>query len=359
MLKLKDVAEKAGVSLSAVSRVLNNRDSLVSARTKARVLAIARELHYQPNHFAKSLKTGRTNIIGVSSGTESPLMEMFGQPYMTAICAGLGDVLTDQDYQLMFYRVKEQSDRGPRTSIMQTRLVDGLIFILLADFIDFFQKHKLPLLRAQKTPFVVITSLRQEFDFPSIGLDCAAGGRAAAMHFIEHGYRDFGVVTRQKPGIFYRDLQDGFTTTLREQGIPDEQVHVFTCDSVYVPHGYDLADRLLREKQKLPRAFFCVEDHLARGMMQRFQEAGRHVPSDAAFIGFGDMTNSNHYPNDLTSIRQPAHEKGAQAGRMLLEMLGRPAQAVRSLVMTPTLTMRQTCGCGKVRTSNVEVRTED
>lgn len=344
---LKDIALKAGISLSAVSRVLNNKNSLVSEKTKEKVLAIARECNYQPNLFAKSLKTGRTHIIGITSGTERPLAEMFGQPYMNAIFAGLGDVLTDQDYKLIFYRIKATDPQHPATDIAQSRLVDGLVFILLADFFDYFQKNKLPLLRALHIPFVVVTSFKQDFGLPFIGLDCVAGGQTAARHFIEHGYQEFGFVTRQRPNIFYNDLKGGYLAALADYGVTGKSVQQYECKNIFVSDGDALAGRLLHERVRLPRAFFCVEDHLALGMMRRFRATGLSIPDDVAFIGFGDLIDPNRYPHDLTSVRQPAHEKGEQAGQLLLRILQSPPESPcpESIIMAPPLVIRQSCGC--------------
>jgi DNA-binding LacI/PurR family transcriptional regulator len=142
-------------------------------------------------------------------------------------------------------------------------------------------------------------------------------------------------------------LEDGFTNEARTHGVPLGDLRIFTCDNIYADNGYRLADQLVQEHAHLPRAFFCVEDHLVLGMIQRFREAGLKVPADVAFIGFGDLMNPKHYPHDVTSVRQPAREKGKKAGELLLHILNHPQemQKIQTIILDPPLTIRKTCGC--------------
>jgi LacI family transcriptional regulator len=138
---LKIIAKKAGISYPNVSKIINNKPVFVSQENREKVLAIARELNYSPNQFAQSLKTGRTNIIGFSTGTVN-ITSLFQDPYLSNVCTGVADALAQHKYKLIFHYFPRVAE-GQSPDIATNQTVDGLIFSLFAHAVDIFLENRL------------------------------------------------------------------------------------------------------------------------------------------------------------------------------------------------------------------------
>jgi LacI family transcriptional regulator len=341
-----DIAKKAGISRKYVSGIINNNNSIwVSEATRERVLNIAKELKFQPNQFARSLKTGKTNCIGISTLTAgSSFLKQFNNPYLGSVYSGIGDQLGDSNIKLIFQEVNSRSES---IDLAQTKMVDGLIFVLFAEAMDYFEQIKTEVLQYLKVPYVVIHSLQDDMGCNSIGLDCIKGGYRMVEHLLQHGYSSIGCVKDQGRIPFVENVYLGFQKALAGHNVPLDENMVFVTDGTDIQVGYRLAEQLLQEKHPLPRALFVLDDFICYGMIKKFQEAGVRVPEDIALVAFEDEYLELDNIFEVTALVQPGKEKGRQAAKLLLNLINSPEKykELQQVILEPRLAIRKTCGC--------------
>jgi LacI family transcriptional regulator len=329
-----------------------------SKETVEKVKQAAAEMGYETNHFARSLKTGKTNIIGITFYGRRQLTS-FTDPYLSEIYAGIGAYVTDHNYKLIFHSIQSDAQIDQTLELAQQGIVDGLVYILFSSVFDRFHQDLAPYLKRLKIPVVLVHSSTEDFGFPAVGLNCVQGGRLAAEHLIGHGLRDISIVVPSTEIEIYRDFMEGFADALAAGQLPFDAGRVITTPGFNYEHGTETARRLLEQGHRPPRALFVTEDALAYGLMDTFVAAGVRVPDDVAIIGFGDHGIGTFRNTNLTSIKQPAREKGEKAAELLLSMMQNgqgPDNVNRLTVLEPTLTVRQSCGCSP--TTNGKRRTK-
>lgn len=334
------IAARAGISQKTVSRVLNN-EKYVKEETREKVLKIVQELNYKPNYFASTLKKGKTNLVGISVSGRSTLL--FTNPYAAKIFNGIGRVLTARKYKLIFHILHPTEHSMDQShELVEGRVVDGMVYVLGSEFYQDFLKNTLPYLNELGTPFVVIHSLKDPLDCPNVGLDSVRAGYIATRHLTDAGYDTIGCVHRPAEVLHSEEMYQGYLRALREAGRVLDRQFDFEEPCHEHDEGYAFADRLLKEKTRLPRALFVTSDLAAAGMIKRFGEAGIKVPDDLAMVGFGNDEDPFYCP--LTTVVQPAMGKGMKAAEYLVDAIENPDKADKKwfYCFEPELIIRQT-----------------
>ena len=290
---LKDVAEKAGVSTSAVSRTFTEGAS-VSAKTRAKVERAAKALGYSPNALASSLTTGRTKLIGlVSNNFHNPLfLEVFDRFTRGLQDRGLRPLLVNLTPQ--------ETDPEATIRMLRQYSVDGAIVAsstLPPTYSEAFRAAGIP----------VVNSFGRFSTAPQVhvvGIDNVACGRMAAEALIARGYRRVAFLGGPENATSTQDRALGFLAALREH--PEIDVSV----SYARAYSFD-AGRVEMTKQLMQgraEAYFCGDDVLSIGALSAVQEAGLRCPEDVGIIGLNDMEMSSWQNINLTTIRQPVAE---------------------------------------------------
>lgn len=289
---LKDVAERAGVSRSAVSRTFTEGAS-VSARTRLKVEKAARELGYSPNALASSLTTGRTKLIGlVSNNFHNPIfLEVFD-----LFTRGL------QERGLRPLLVNLSTETAPANSVRMLRQysVDGVIVAsstLPPSFAEAFRDAGMPVVhsfgRYSASPHVHV-----------VGIDNIACGHMAAEALIARGYRRVAFLGGPQGATSTQDRERGFIKALAaHSGIEVSTSH---AEAYSFDAGRIEMQRLLRATPA--EAYFCGDDVLSIGALSAIQDAGLRVPDDIGLIGLNDMAMARWQNINLTTIRQPLAE---------------------------------------------------
>lgn len=289
-ITLKDVAERAGVSRSAVSRTFTKGAS-VSARTRAKVEAAARELGYSPNVLARGLTTGRTRLIGLVSNN-------FTNPYFLQIFDRFTTGLQEAGLRPLLVNLSGALDAAAALRMLRQYSVDGVIVAsstLPPDFAGAFRGAGLPVVHAfgwsSATPPTALA-----------GIDNVAAGRLAARTLLARGYRRLG---------FLGGPQEAQTTRDRLQGLRDElaaapDVTLTVSHASAYSHAAGQAEmaRLL-DRGAPAEAYFCGDDVIAIGALAAAQAAGLSVPGDIGLLGLNDMEMAGWDNIALTTIRQP------------------------------------------------------
>jgi DNA-binding LacI/PurR family transcriptional regulator len=310
----KEVAELAGVSISAVSRTFT-KDASVSPKTREKVLAATRSLGYQPNVLARSLMTGRTKLIGlVSNNFDNPaFMEIF-------------DLFTRRLQQHGLRPLLANLSGGARTDVALEMLlqysVDGVIVAsstLQPRFAEACAEAGLPVVQAFGRP-------RRKAMVNIVGADNVQGGWLAGELLRERGYKVIAFLGGPQTATSTEDRLYGLTASLAVEGIEPSAVvygHSYSHEA-----GLTLMRQLLRGGGL--DAVFCGDDILAMGAMDACREAGVSVPRDIGVIGFNDIAMAAWPAYNLTTIRQPIADITVTAVEMVISIVEHAAGKAES-----------------------------
>ncbi|MDX1991940.1 MAG: LacI family DNA-binding transcriptional regulator [bacterium] len=335
-LNLEDIAEKAGVSRSTVSRVINNEPH-VSKKTRDKVMAVIQQVGFVPNPAARMLVTQRTRTIGVviSQSFGAIFEDSF---YFPTLLQGIADVTHVQDYAMLLW-VQESSEDAERfySRILQNRLMDGLVIASTTDkTIPFIQR-----LVELQTPFVMVERPPLHTDRISyVGVDNYQAARDAVAHLISLGRRRIATITGSLVNMDGQDRLAGYRAALHDFGMPIQNEMIVDGYFRRTP-GYIAMKQLL---QYQPDAVFIGSDQSALGALDALNELGVRVPDDIALIGFDDLPSVRRTTPPLTTVRQPIGDKGAQATTLLIDMIEERSTSVRQILLPTQLVIRSSCG---------------
>ncbi len=313
-----DVANKAGVSIATVSRVVNFPDK-VNPETRHKVLSVIDQLGYVPKAEAAARARKSAGRIGV-------LAPFFTYPSFVQRLRGVANALTTLPYELTIYNVDSTARRDSYvTSLSLTRRLDGLILMALP-----FNQATVERLVNHSMETVSIEVTHPSFS--SIEIDDHAGGRMAAEYLIQKGYRRFGFIGDTDLPEHAFPTSDrrlgGYRAAIHEAGRALEPSYIALAVQS-LQNAKNCMDRLL-DLPEPPDAVFCASDTQALGALKAARVRGLRVPDDIAIIGFDDVDIAEYV--GLTTIRQHLEESGRLAVELLLARLenrSRPVQHVR------------------------------
>jgi LacI family transcriptional regulator len=330
---LREVADKAGVHPATASRALNRAtEDLVNATTAARIQKIAKELGYTPNPIARSLKTSRSSSIGL-------IIPDLTNPLFPPIVRGVEDVLRPIGYNAWIVNTDNKQDvEAMAIDSFRQRNVEGFVFATAH-----LHHPLLEEMAATSTPMVLINRRLASAEIPSVTSDDATGVALAMQHLIDLGHRN--VVHLAGP----QDLSTGvtrrraFRENLGERGLPDSADRVVVCDAWSEEAGTRGMLQMLDSGVEFT-AVLAGNDLLALGAYDALAARGLSCPGDISVIGFNDMPYMDKVNPPMTTVRIPHYEIGAEAARLLLEVLKDPERHPRSLLLPLTLVVRDSTG---------------
>jgi LacI family transcriptional regulator len=326
-ITIADVAARAKVSKTTVSRVLNGKGELDES-TAARVRAVIEELGYVPSSRAVGLARGRTRVVGM-------LVPSLTWPWIGEVLQGAVDVLETERYGLLLFTVSrgEESMRqfGAQVS---AKSFDGLLVIEPEGTLDY-----IAMLHARGLPVVLIDDRDQQSgQIPSIGTTNHTGAGAAARHLIEIGRRRPLVISGPDRFGCTQQRLDGFASAFADAGHPIDADRVRPGDFTYAC-GTDGVHAALDAGVEFD-AVFAHNDLSAIGAMQALLDSGRRIPQDVAVVGFDDIPTAAHTQPALTTVHQPLREMGEAAARTLLAHFEGTPLPNRPTVLPTTFTTR-------------------
>ena len=286
---LKDVAERAGVSRSAVSRTYTEGAS-VSTKTRDKVIKAAADLGYSPNALASSLTTGRTKMIGlVSNNFHNPVfLEVFD-----LFTAGL----QDRGLRPLLVNLTDETDPEASVRMLRQYSVDGVIVAsstLPPAFAKAFRDAGMP----------VVHSFGRHTENPSVdvlGIDNIAAGQLAAKTLIERGYTKLGFLGGPLSATSTQDREQGFLREITKHW--NVKVTTSFASAYSFEAGREEMLRLLQGQ--VAQAYFCGDDVLSIGALSALETAGLQVPQDVGILGLNDMKMAAWANIDLTTIHNP------------------------------------------------------
>lgn len=324
-----DLAKAAGVSISTVSKALNDSYSISDA-TKERIREIATEIGYRPNARAKNFASKRNGTIIFA--TELAQGVGFENPHMFEIVTGIARYLDEKGYLLVLKHISANSASEEIKNLMLGEQADGVI--LHAGIVT---RQLEQVLIKEALPHLVIG--KPDFNTRLCWIDISheVAGQIAADYLLDKGYRRilFMMGNAEEDQISERRLK-GLLSALEEEELPIETVKGITTyeKSLIAMNG-------ILEREKLPEVVLCTNNYLAMGCIQSSRNKGIDIPQNIALMTFDNYPFSMIVSPTLTAIEVDMYEMGWQAARFMLQKIKKPDLQIQSFCTTPKLIERE------------------
>ncbi|MEM1684379.1 MAG: LacI family DNA-binding transcriptional regulator [Nanopusillaceae archaeon] len=304
---LRDVAERAGVSINTASRALANK-SEISPETKRKVLAAAHALGYRPNRIARALRSQKTRTIGVIVGD-------IANPYFSALVRGAEKVSRSYEYTVILQGTDEDGDRERKAveTVLATQ-VDGVL-------ITPTQRDKAPvkMLLESGTPFILMSRYFRDLETSYVVMDDRRGGFLATERLIQKGYHRIAILGGPMHISSAYERYMGYLEAHKAYGLNiDEDLVITGC--LTMDDGHRALLGLFRQPKR-PQAVFTFSDFVALGVYRAAYESGISIPQDLAVVGFDNTRLGICLNPPLTSVGKNPEELGKRAAFALLKLI--------------------------------------
>lgn len=307
MTTIREVSKHAQVSVATVSRVVNG-NKWVAEATRQRVLEAMAELDYQPNSFARSLATNKSETIGMVVG------DLAG-PFFGEMMQYAEQVVRDAGKHLIITSCHSTLEKErDAVQFLLKRRCDALILHL--DLMP--DAEIIELSKEAATPMILVNRLVPELAEQCVYLDNEAGGYLATEHLLEQGHRRIACFTGPLYKADARERLAGYRRALTKAGVAyDEQLVV---EGDFMEPGGEMAVNTLLQRQVDYSAVVVGNDLMAIGAITGFKRAGLRIPEDVSLVGYDDVVMAGYLEPPLTTVRVPVAEFGSEAGRLALKL---------------------------------------
>ena len=334
MARLQDVARVAQVSISTVSRVINEPE-LVNQETRRRVQKAIDQLGYLPSRVAQRLRGegGDAKLIGL-------VLPDIQNPFFADLARGVEDVAQRHGYLVFLGNSDEDAAKEKRyLDVMRAESVDGIIVPPCSET----DEAVADLVRRQ-LPVVCVDRRLLRGKVDTVLVDNVRGAHEAMEHLIGLGHRRIGFIEGLPQLSTSRERLQGYRQALEEHGIPFDPTLVRQGDSRH-GSGRDLTRELL-ELPDRPSALLIGNNLMTLGALEMIHQKGLRIPEEVAILGYDDMPWALALNPPLTAVRQPGDEVGRRAMELLLQRIREPQRSASLVMMQPELVVRKSCGAG-------------
>lgn len=327
MATIYEVAALAGVSLSSVSRVMNNHPH-VSEKTKIIVNAAMKELGYRPNSVARSLASKRSDCIGIL------VSELHGPFYGDMLSGIESELRTAGKHAIITAGHSDEATEKAGIDFLIDRNCDAIILLVDALSDDYLIK-----LSKGSTPIVVINRHITEIDKNCFYLDNFLGGYLATKHILEYGHKDIAYISGPLMKQDTTDRLNGHKKALTEFGIEFNE-ELFYVGTYLIESGKEGVNHLL--KKQLPfTAIICANDEMASGAMKNIRDNDMAIPDDCSIIGFDNSFFTEYLHPQLTTVNYPIKDMAKMSALWILKNIYNNNKLIIKNEFTPTLVSRE------------------
>jgi LacI family transcriptional regulator len=332
---IRDVAKRAGLSITTVSRALDGYDDVADA-TRARVQALSQRMGYAPTSAARQMRRQRADAIGfvISPLRRDDESRPFADPFISEFVAGLGDETTRQDMDLLV-SVAEPGDTEMKVyrRLIFGRRVDGFVINRLRK-----NDPRIQLLQKARIPFVASGRVDSATKFPYIEIDTRAGFRQMTQHLAAQGCKRIAFIGARHDLRLHQDRLAGYRAGLRAAGLRFNPSLLTYCDLTR-QGGYLAALRLLALSPR-PDAILGINDMTALGAMRAAHDQGLKVGHDIAVAGFDDIDDAQHAQPALSTLHQPIYNIARRLVQTLTSILRGETPRPLHVLLQPKLMVR-------------------
>ncbi len=327
---IKDIAEKADVSISTVSKSLNDKGG-VSPVTRQKVLNIAKKMGYFSFHSQAGIKTH--NIAFIMSRRHIPI---FNNPFYTRVIAGVEIEVENYDYNLLFSTIKLDSLKSKEIpAIISQNKVDGLV-LAGADI----NKDMIRAIEKLKFPTVLVDNYLRSPIMDSIVSDNFTGAMEAVRYLIKMGHHKIGYAGGPNNHPSFKERYKAYQMELLENDLEIREEFIKIREDFSQNMGNELAKKFLKEKE-LPTAIFAANDATAIGLLQTFKKYGLDIPADISIIGFDNIELTAFTSPKITTISVDKEGMGQEAARKLFDRIQNPEKKSTKSVIPTELIERE------------------
>jgi DNA-binding LacI/PurR family transcriptional regulator len=332
MVGLKDVAQRAGVSVSTVSRVLTG-SPLVNEETRVRVQQAIDALDYRPSRVARRLRgdTASARLLGL-------IVPDIQNPFFAELVRGVESEAQRHGYLVFLGNSDEDAAKERRyIDLMRAESVDGLLLPASSD-----SAQAVAELARQGLPVVCVDRRLPRASLDTVIADNVHGARIAVDHLLQLGHRRIGFVEGRPELSTSQERLRGYRQALEEHGVAFDPALVREGDSRQAG-GREMTAELLRLEQP-PTALLVGNNLMTLGALETIHVMGLRIPDDVAIVGYDDIPWALAFNPPLTVVRQPAYEIGQRAAELLLQRIADPKRSTSLVMLQPELVVRQSCG---------------
>lgn len=336
MSTLKEVAKLADVSITTVSRVINESDK-VNSTTRERVLKAMKSLGYQPNRVAQRLRGthGRSKLLGL-------IIPDIQNQFYSNIVRGIEDVTYGNDYAVILCNSDENPDKEKfYLDVLKSESVDGVILPpihqngkVIEEFI------------ASGIPIICVDRKLSRESVDTVVIDNHKGAHLAVSHLIEMGHRNIAIILSSSQLSSFQERQEGYEKALEDHGIALDTTLIKKGDQRSSENAKELTLELLEQTPR-PTAIFVTNNLMTLGALEAINECQLNIPEDISIIGFDDMPWAGSINPPLTVVKQPAYEMGRRAGELFFQRISDPQRDAVRIVMDPKLIVRKSSSSPK------------
>lgn len=324
MANIRQVAEKAGVSVATVSRVLNDQNT-VTAKTRLKVENAIKQLNYEPSSLGRNLRNSESRLLLV-------LIPSISNPFYFEIIKGIETMALKQRYNILLC----ETDSDPKREniyfdLVRTKMADGIISMDPAVNMDTLMEL------AERHPIVQCSEYSVDSGIPYVSIDSVEAAYQAVKHLIKIGHEKIALINSDEHFLYARQREEGYKKALQEHGIPVRSDFIQYTTHLGFEHGQQAMRKILDIKSR-PTAVFSVSDLLAIGALKEINSNDLHVPEDIAVVGFDKIDFSNMTHPTLTTVAQPMYKMGTVAAEMLMNKI--KDKAVESVILDHELVLR-------------------
>lgn len=304
---IKDVAKKAGVSISTVSRVINDSKP-VTNEVKQRVLDVIKETGYVPNPLARSLVTKKSQLIGV-------IVPEVTDTFAAEVLNGIEEISKMYDYDILLANTYSEKDLEVKNiNLLRAKQVEGIVMISWD-----IDKDVVGLLEDSGIPAVYISKTTRDFDIYNVSINNNSAVKDMTNFLLDKGHKKIVLLNT----TFQTNLADERLTGYRDayvgRGLKVNEGFIKSCGPTF-DDGYMAVKEMLESKVDVD-AIFATSDEVAIGAINACFDLGYKVPEDISVVGFYDIEFSKMCRPKLTTVKQPLYDMGAVAIRMIIKMV--------------------------------------
>lgn len=327
-VNIKDIAKKTGLSTTTVSRVLNGKSEKyrISEKSKQIIEAAALELNYVANHFATSLKSGKSNTIGL-------IVPSLSNPFFANIASNINAEVRKYGYTTIIVDSDENVEIE-KTVLQQfiARIIEGLIIIPCGKEMEHIKN-----VYYQGLPLVLLDRYFEELEIPYVSTDNFEGAYMAANLLINHGHKSILCIQGIVDSTPNKLRVKGFKQAMKDAGIENFKV---VGDAFSVENGYSETKMLLQNKVR-PTAIFTLSNNIAMGCLKALKEENIRIPQDISLITFDNHLYLDFLATPITSIAQPVEAICKIALKNLISNLNEKEKTVKQVILKPEIKYRE------------------
>ncbi len=308
-----EIARRGGVSISTASKALNDRKD-VGDKTKEKIRRIAKELNYEPSHFARALAMRKTENVGVITGRyfRSPVIT---NPFYSRIIEGIEDCLMERNLSLVTSIVrKEQIDNLEMPKILKEKSVDGVVLL------GHMPEQYVAKVISSGIPAVMVDNQIQGINLDAVVADNEGGVYSAVTDLIRLGHKKIAYLSRSDKRYSFNQRCDGYKKALKDNGIEiNEKFIIFgkEDETETDPTGYNWMKKIFEGNDR-PDAMVMCNDVNAILAINMLKDMGLSVPDDISVVGFDNIELSEHFIPSISTVNINKEEMGKKAVELLL-----------------------------------------